>query len=59
MHARDPRDPAVDPIFWIERIPFSETRNYVQRILESLTVYREGQPNAEHPWVLQVPPVGS
>jgi soluble lytic murein transglycosylase-like protein len=25
---------------WIEQIPFSETRNYVQRVLESLSVYR-------------------
>ncbi|MCP1336120.1 lytic transglycosylase domain-containing protein [Futiania mangrovi] len=36
----DPRDPAVDPVDWVERIPFSETRNYVQRIIESLQVYR-------------------
>lgn len=36
----DPRDPGVDPIDWIEHIPFSETRNYVQRILESLSIYR-------------------
>ena len=36
----DPRDPAVDPVDWVERIPFSETRNYVQRILENLQVYR-------------------
>lgn len=36
----DPRDPGIDPIDWIEQIPFSETRNYVQRILESLSVYR-------------------
>ncbi len=36
----DPRDPGIDPIDWIEHIPFNETRNYVQRILESLTVYR-------------------
>jgi soluble lytic murein transglycosylase len=36
----DPRDPAVDPIDWIERIPFSETRNYVQRVLENVQVYR-------------------
>ena len=36
----DPRDPKVDPIDWVERIPFSETRNYVQRILENLQVYR-------------------
>jgi soluble lytic murein transglycosylase len=36
----DPRDPHVDPIDWVERIPFSETRNYVQRVLENLQVYR-------------------
>jgi soluble lytic murein transglycosylase len=36
----DPRDPRVDPIDWVERIPFSETRNYVERILENLQVYR-------------------
>jgi soluble lytic murein transglycosylase len=36
----DPRDPAIDTIDWIESIPFDETRNYVQRILESLIVYR-------------------
>jgi soluble lytic murein transglycosylase len=36
----DPRDPNVDPIDWVERIPFAETRNYVQRILENLQVYR-------------------
>jgi soluble lytic murein transglycosylase len=36
----DPRDPDVDPVDWVERIPFSETRNYVQRVLENLQVYR-------------------
>jgi len=36
----DPRKPDVDPIDWIERIPFSETRNYVQRVMENLTIYR-------------------
>jgi len=36
----DPRDPKVDPVDWVERIPFSETRNYVQRILENIQVYR-------------------
>ena len=36
----DPRNAGVDPIDWIERIPFSETRNYVQRVLENLTMYR-------------------
>jgi soluble lytic murein transglycosylase len=36
----DPRDPNVDPIDWVERIPFSETRNYVQRVMENVQVYR-------------------
>jgi len=36
----DPRDPKVDPVDWVERIPFSETRNYVERVLENLQVYR-------------------
>jgi soluble lytic murein transglycosylase len=36
----DPRDPKIDPIDWVERIPFSETRNYVQRVMENLQVYR-------------------
>jgi soluble lytic murein transglycosylase len=35
----DPREPKVDPIDWVERIPFAETRNYVPRILEALQVY--------------------
>jgi soluble lytic murein transglycosylase len=36
----DPRDPKIDPIDWVERIPFSETRNYVQRVIENMQVYR-------------------
>jgi soluble lytic murein transglycosylase len=36
----DPRDPHVDPIDWIERIPFTETRHYVIKIMESLQLYR-------------------
>ncbi|MBI3677083.1 MAG: lytic transglycosylase domain-containing protein [Proteobacteria bacterium] len=36
----DPRSPTVDPIDWIELIPFSETRNYVQRVIENTNVYR-------------------
>lgn len=36
----DPRKPDVDPIDWIEHIPFNETRNYVMRVMESLPVYR-------------------
>jgi len=37
----DPRDPKVDAVDWVERIPFSETRNYVQRVMENLQVYRQ------------------
>lgn len=36
----DPRDPTVDVIDWIEMIPFTETRSYVQRVMESLSIYR-------------------
>lgn len=36
----DPRDPDVDPVDWVERIPFTETRNYVMRVLESVVIYR-------------------
>jgi soluble lytic murein transglycosylase len=54
----DPRDPSVDKLNWIERIPFSETRNYIQRILESLVVYRDGHPMEATRWELQLPPAG-
>lgn len=36
----DPREPGIDAVDWVERIPFSETRNYVQRVMENLQVYR-------------------
>jgi soluble lytic murein transglycosylase len=36
----DPRQAEVDAIDWIESIPFAETRNYVQRVLEAVQVYR-------------------
>ncbi len=36
----DPRRQNVDVIDWIEQIPFTETRNYVQRVLENLQIYR-------------------
>jgi soluble lytic murein transglycosylase len=35
----DPRDPKVDAVDWVERIPFAETRNYVQRVMENLQIY--------------------
>jgi soluble lytic murein transglycosylase len=36
----DPTGSNVDVIDWIEMIPFSETRNYVQRVVENLVIYR-------------------
>ena len=35
----DPRKQGVDPIDWIEAVPFTETRNYVMRVAESYVVY--------------------
>ena len=36
----DPRDPKVDPIDWIERIPITETRDYVTKVLANIQMYR-------------------
>ena len=36
----DPRGGSTDPIDFIECIPFSETRNYVMRVMENTQVYR-------------------
>lgn len=36
----DPRGGSVDPVDWIERIPFDETRDYVQKVMENLQAYR-------------------
>ncbi len=35
----DPRTSAVDIVDWIEAIPYQETRNYVQRVIENAVVY--------------------
>lgn len=35
----DPSDPSVDVVHWIEDVPFSETRNYIMRVSESLLPY--------------------
>jgi soluble lytic murein transglycosylase len=45
----DPRSPGVDPVDWIESIPFPETRNYVQRVIENVEVYRNRLGNADRP----------
>lgn len=36
----DPRETNVDPVIWVELIPFQETRKYVQRVLGNYLVYR-------------------
>ncbi|MCA2014217.1 lytic transglycosylase domain-containing protein [Cereibacter sphaeroides] len=36
----DPRDASVDPVDFVEMIPFTETRNYVMRVTESIVIYR-------------------
>ena len=36
----DPSRGGVDPVDWIEQIPFGETRNYVQRVLENMEIYK-------------------
>lgn len=45
----DPRRPGADIIAWIEDIPFTETRGYVQRVLENTVVYDRLNPNASPP----------
>jgi soluble lytic murein transglycosylase len=49
----DPRTSSVDVIDWIELIPFSETRNYVQRVTENLQVYRHRLAGAPTPIELE------
>lgn len=36
----DPRAGNVDPVVWVELIPFEETRRYVQRVLSNYVIYR-------------------
>lgn len=36
----DPRTKEVDPIDWIEMIPFEETRDYVKKVLSNVQMYR-------------------
>ncbi len=45
----DPRDADVDPVDWIERIPFTETREYVTKVMSNIQIYRArlgGEANA-------------
>ncbi len=49
----DPRSPEVDAIDWVEKIPFPETRNYVQRVMENLLVYRQRLGEAHAPLAIE------
>jgi soluble lytic murein transglycosylase len=51
----DPRAGKIDMVDWIEMIPFRETRNYVQRIMEGVGVYRDRLNGA---FRLQAPAMG-
>ena len=35
----DPRKKGIDPLVWIELIPYPETRNYIKRVLEAIWIY--------------------
>lgn len=48
----DPRSTNADAIDWIERIPFSETRNYVQRVIENTQIYRNVLAGRDVPLVI-------
>ena len=41
----DPRTGEIDWVEWIERIPFTETRGYVQHVLENAVVYEAMNPD--------------
>lgn len=48
----DPRTGSIRMLDWMEMIPFSETRNYAQRVMENVAVYRALDPataGLEHP----------
>ncbi len=52
----DPRERDIDVIDWIEMIPITETRNYVQRVMEAVAVYhsRLGRPVPAHSLLLDL-----
>jgi soluble lytic murein transglycosylase len=50
----DPRSGQVDMVGWIEAIPFSETRGYVQRVIENSVVYDSINPRPTQRTALHV-----
>lgn len=49
----DPRSSSVDVVDWVELIPIAETRNYVQRVMENLQVYRHRLAGAPTPITIE------
>ncbi len=43
----DPRSESIDPVVWVELIPFQETRKYVQRVVGNYLVYRARLGNSD------------
>ena len=41
----DPRSEKINTIDWVELIPYAETRNYVQRVLENYYCYKRKSPS--------------
>lgn len=48
----DPRKGERDPVDWVELVPFSETRDYIQRVLENTQIYRARLISGEAPILL-------
>ena len=48
----DPRGGSTDPVDFIECIPFSETRNYVMRVMENQQIYRAKLAGGSAPYTL-------
>jgi len=48
----DPRTSSGDPLDFIECVPFSETRNYIMRVMENMQVYRAKLNGGEAPITL-------
>jgi soluble lytic murein transglycosylase len=50
----DPRTGPIDMVDWIELIPTGETRNYVQRVMENVVMYRAAR-NDPSPILINTP----
>lgn len=50
----DPRQSNTDVIQWIESIPFTETRGYVQRVIENSVIYDQLNPTPQQRSALHV-----